>query len=444
MRKLGKANIISFIIFSIIVVFIIVVFVYGIQRVLLNGNEEYTVEKGSVTFDEDYNNIVLEDSGIIKRNWNGKYYLSYENNKKQHCLGPNTIVYNSNDYRMYSYGTLYEVFEDGSVSKEINQTEIVRNTGGYFYKISDRKYLLIDKEIVDEKKNIYAKNFLMIILDKSGNALLINDELNVKTINSVVLKSSNFIFDIANEKLTFNGNEIDLKKVIGSTNLYQKPKKTTDNNDDNNTGGNTGIDTGGNGTTKELPQFQKRVTIESIVPSITYADIYYSVIDPANEYVSVFLLLSDGLDTSKTQLSKEQTSYKIRNLNPNYEYTISIGYSYLNTDTDLVEEIQDVVTLRTSRPDYKLSITKVSSSRVYFNFKTDSKYNLESGKLVLYSDNVLVDYVEIDTNAAVSTNGWTSSIELLNPGYEIVLKLENAIYNGNSVNFDLQSKYINY
>lgn len=58
-----------------------------------------------------------------------------------------------------------------------------------------------------------------------GDTLLSNYELNMKTIKPLKLKTGSYEFDIANEKLIFGEEEIDLKKIIGSTNEYKEIKQ---------------------------------------------------------------------------------------------------------------------------------------------------------------------------------------------------------------------------
>ena len=246
MRKLGKKNKISFVIFTFIVILVVAIFVYGINRVLSYEKEEYELTTGSVLYDEDNNFLSLNSASFMSRNWNGKYYVTLED-ETSYNLGEETVVFNSNDYRMYLYGTFYQVFENGKVEKHVGQTEVVRNTEAKVYKLKDRKYLIVASKIATEDLSVNTANYLIIEIDKIGNALLMNNEINIKTIVPTVLKTDDFNFDIANEKLVFGKTYIDLKKINGSTNEYVEPvkKPTTNNNSGGSTGGTGG--TGGAG-----------------------------------------------------------------------------------------------------------------------------------------------------------------------------------------------------
>ncbi|MDD4188168.1 MAG: hypothetical protein PHX04_05390 [Bacilli bacterium] len=464
MRKLGAKNIRLFILFSIIVILVVTIFAIGIKKVLSYDKTIYQVSSGKYFYDKNYNSVFVKDNGTVSQWWDSNYYLKADNQK--YNLGTETISFDPNDYRLYAYGSIFQTFVDGTVSKKSGQIEILNNASPSFYKLADRKYLMVDKEIIDENKDFHAKKFLFIILDKQGNALLLNDEINIKTLNSIILKSNNFIFDVALEKLNYNGNEINLKKIIGSTNEYKETFKLADknsdsnkninsnnnnNNDNNLSNFNNSINSNSssnsnNSSNSKKTNYQKTVILNEINPSITFIDVGYSVFDPANIYESVFLLLYDGLITTKIQLNKEETKYRLFNLNPNQEYKVSLGYSYIDKDNgdNYVEEIQDIVSVMTKKANNSITITKVSANRIYFTLKVDPLYKLESGIIALYSDNTKLKSFEINTSLSVTKAGWESYIDVSNLGYEILLVLEDAKYNGDFVNDDTKTKYINY
>ena len=64
-----------------------------------------------------------------------------------------------------------------------------------FYKIADREYLLVDRQIVSADNSINADNYLLVELDKMGNAKLTNNKLNLKTITPTVLATSKYTFE---------------------------------------------------------------------------------------------------------------------------------------------------------------------------------------------------------------------------------------------------------
>ncbi|MBE6144691.1 MAG: hypothetical protein E7169_03860 [Firmicutes bacterium] len=463
MRKLGKKNKISFVIFTFIVILVVAIFVYGINRVLSYEKEEYELTTGSVLYDEDNNFLSLNSASFMSRNWNGKYYVTLED-ETSYNLGEETVVFNSNDYRMYLYGTFYQVFENGKVEKHVGQTEVVRNTEAKVYKLKDRKYLIVASKIATEDLSVNTANYLIIEIDKIGNALLMNNEINIKTIVPTVLKTDDFNFDIANEKLVFGKTYIDLKKINGSTNEYVEPvkKPTTNNNSGGSTGGTGGTGgaggaggTGsiiyGNTSNSNKIELVKKVGLNSIVPYSTYLDVDYTVIDLNNEYNSVYLLIDDGVNKNKIELNKESSNYKVRNLKPNYEYNVSLGYTYtdksdgFNTEMD---EISDVFKIKTAKLEQKLEITKINKAnkQIHFNLKLDDNYMLETVSIALYSDSIFIQSISLsqdDIRIATTDSGFSAYITYENLGTQNILKVENAIYNGENANIDLSTVYVN-
>ena len=192
-------------------------------------------------------------------------------------------------------------------------------------------------------------------IDKSGNALLMNHEINIKVLNTLKLVTSDFVFDVANERLLVGeDNVIDLKKINGSTNQYVEPEMDDDkvdklNNpitgsgekkDDvaNNSGSSSKKDSSGGGSTlvasnnkSEKLNIVKSANLTSIVGYTSYMDVHYSVNDPKNEYTTVYLLVQKVGSTEeplKIVLNKNATKYRVRNLIPSSEYRVSFGYTY--------------------------------------------------------------------------------------------------------------------
>lgn len=446
MRKLGTKNIRLFILFTVIVIATIAIFIYGVITVLSYDKSIYQVEEGTYFFDNKNNVINLKESGEVSKNWDGNYYL--KTNLEKYNLGKQTISSSNEDYRIYAYGTIYQTFEDGTVLKHDGKTEIVKNTSASFYKLADRRYLMVDKEIADDKKEIIGSSYLYIILDKQGNALLLNDELNLKTLNSVILTSDSFKFDVAKEILTFNKEEMDLKKLIGSTNEYVEKEITTKPKEKDKIDNIPQITLPVN---KHEPRdskkinYQKMVSLNNTSPSITFIDVSYTVIDPANTFQSVYLLINNNETTNKIELNKEENKYRILNLEPNHEYKISLGYSFIDEENEnnFIERIDDIIKVRTNKPKYEIEFTKITFDRVYFNLKIDPLYKLESGVLALYSDNTKLRSISINPNRAATSSGWESYIEITNLGYEVILALEDAVYNGMPVNYETTAKFIN-
>ena len=186
----------------------------------------------------------------------------------------------------------------------------------------------------------------------------------------------------------------------------------------------------------------KSVSLRGITAGVDYLDISYLVIDPENKYQSVYLVVDD-LDTDpiKIQLNKGATNYRLSSLIPNHTYKITLAYTVLSDSNDIIENYEDTMLIRTKNYNASLKIEKVTKDKVYYNLKLDSTYALESGKLVLYVDGNKENEVDIDINKALSSDGFKGSFTY-NKGYMTILKVEQAMHNGNLIEFPLETKFI--
>lgn len=450
MRKLGKKNIYLFILISILSILIITLFLFGSTYVSKQDKSTFLVDSGSIIYDNDLRGYEAKGTSKLKKSYDGNYYLTINSGSNKYKIGSTAVIYNDSSSNIDLYGTFYRVLENSDVQITNEYTQIDKNKGPYFYKIDDRKYLWIDNIFTSSDKSIKTKNYLIIELDKMGNATFANQEINNKTINPVIIAGSKYSFDIANEKLIIGNEKIDLKNIIGSTNLYEEEKveEKTENyydlyiktlvsrfNNLNNSLEKVNEKKSNSSSVKtELSKWLSLGTIENCVTSVK---INYNVFDPNNEYDSIFIIVGD----KKIYLNKDSNNYVLRNLSPNTEYNISFGYTLLSDSNDVVSVIDDVVSLKTLKPTYTLTIEKITSNRIYFYLKSDESYLIESGKISLYSDSTKILSKEIDSLNI--QNGYVDYFEFATLGYEIELKLEDTIFNGDKVVLNISSKYIN-
>ena len=218
MRNLTSGNKMNFIIFALIILIILIILCVAVIMTLRTEKEEYQVSSTASIYDKDYNYIELENDAKISKKWTGNYYLKENNTKKEYNLGNYAIAFDKNKKALDLYGNFYQVLKGGDVSKISGYNNVNGNVQSLFYKIDDRKYLIVSKNIKNDTGSLSTQNYLIVIIDKIGNALLLNNEINAKTINQMIISADDFSFDVANEKLMYNDEAIDLKKIIGSTN----------------------------------------------------------------------------------------------------------------------------------------------------------------------------------------------------------------------------------
>ena len=243
-RKYDLRNKKSFLMIAFLSIIVVCIFSLFIYRYNKASKIEYLIEAGTIIQDIDKNSVSVSASAKLKIRWNGKYYLIYQDQKIE--LGKEVIAYNSLTRAIKLYGTFYEIQSNGKIVVNKDETIVKNVNDTKFYKIDDREYLLIDKTITNTDRTIEANNYLLVELDKQGNAKLSNNKLQLKTISETTLVTSKYTFDIANEKLNYGKYDIDLKKIIGSSNQYVKESENSSDTDKN--GGNgkgNGQGTGG-------------------------------------------------------------------------------------------------------------------------------------------------------------------------------------------------------
>ena len=500
MRKLTSGNKINFAVFAIIIIVILAILIICLRYVMGLDSQVYQLEANTFLYDSQNVPVQLDNGGTMQAKWDGNYHIETEDGSSYN-VGPQTVIYNKTTAQVNLYGKMYQVFSDASVETLSGSTEITEFYEDRFYKLADRKYLIISNNIKNDTETISTKRYLLIILDKAGNTLLLNNAINAKTINPMKLVTPSFTLDVANEKLTFNDNEdIDLTQILGTTNQYEESIQMADNENEENEQGEQGAtanppsqsttttesttnnnssqiiingnienngnigstgnnlyvylfgDTGNTGDSNNdnnnnsggvnNTPLEKSISLRSSVATSSTITVNYNVTDPESKYQTVYILI-DG-DISRTiALDKSKTSYVVTGLTPNTDYQITMGAREINSDGTISENIEDVMTVRTNKINTSLSITRVSLTNIYFNIKMDSNYAFDSADVVLYVDGEEKERKSLDITSATSTNGWTSSFNY-EYGNQIIIRIENAIYNGSFVTTDIQAKIGNY
>lgn len=478
-RKLGKKNTILFVLFSLLIIGIIIIFFFGVKMFMQIGNKEYSVQSGSIIYDKDNKLIKLSNNGKIYKGYSSSYMLKTKKDKEniKYNLGKDAVVFNSTDYKMYLYGSFYQVLLSGDVVKMNGRLEIIRDNGPFVYKLDDRKYLVVSKNLESEDNSIKTSNYLLIDIDKNGSVTLYNNELQERIIKPIVLNCDNFKFDIANEKLVISSKIVNLKEVNGSTNYFVAKKDDdgniieptkedlekdetpeTDNTNDYYASYFNKITKSFNNLTNSVIQGSAKndsdntnknldltrwLSLSDVSVSVNSITVNYNVFDPNNEYNSVFIdFESSNLNGLKRiQLSKESNSYIINELIPDTEYKITMGYTLQENPKQ--EVYDDIVKVKTNKPDYRINVTKVTQNKVYFNVKIDSNYVIENGNIAMYVDDELYNVSKIDIKKASTKAGWDSSFDFERKQSMVELKLENLKYNGNDIDINVSYKYKN-
>lgn len=417
-------------------VIIIIMFSLIIKLFLSHDHREYLVDTGSLVFDKDKTIVKLDKSGIIKKKWNNDYYLTY--NDKRILLGAAAISYNEDTGKIVLYGKYYEIGAGDDIVVTDGETEIKSSALTKFYKLADRKYLVIDKEIKTTDGLLSTTDFLLVDLDKVGNATLTNHKVSLKSFGGTTIVTSNYTFDVQNEILTYGSNKIDLKKIIGSSNTYTKEELIPDENgggtsdnvtnigdntsgsgnsggtgsgDGNGSGGTNGGNGSSNTVIEEVKKATKRTSVISTNSTTNKITIDYVIYDPKKEYTSVYMEVNEeGTNKIDTiHLTASDTKYEINNLFPNTKYNLTFKYSYLDEENNLKTDVFDNISVTTKKPKINLKVTNISNGNIKYLITTDNTYNIEKGTIKVFINNELV------SSSTISINGNTPESININP-----------------------------
>ena len=484
LRKYDLRNKRSFLIVGIIAIILIVIFSFFIYKFIKIGNVEYKLDSGTVIMDNNNDSMVLKENATLKMKWTGNYYLKFDDSKKEEVLSPNVISYD--DGKIYLYGKFFEVRNKDDIVITKDETKIDNISTPRFYKIEDRKYLLVSGSIISSDSQISANDFLLVELDKSGNAKLTNNKVNLKTISKTTLVTSTYEFDINNELLKFGDDTIDLKKIIGTSNQYKEDdSKGSGDGTEDGTGDGTGTGNGGGNETGQTntgnvvtpdskgevvnnkdnkPDDTKKpqATVTSVVgvtASYNNINANYVIYDPYNNYTSTFVEVrnSSGALIKKVNMSKSGNSVILDNLDYNSTYTLLFKYSYTENGEEKYNTYYEE-TVNTKSPKYYITLNKVSniSKTVSYNVNLDnSAFNeiisgtvpvtinatLRVGDTVIYG-NISKEVTEGKVPKFLS--GTFALPDNINVGDVVTIKVNSVNINGKTINYnDIEYRFIN-
>lgn len=476
-REYNLKNKINFIVIGVLSILIIIIFSLFIIKFVSIKKVEYSLNKGTILFDVDYNKLNIDKNVIMKLKWNGNYYISSENNDT--ILGRRVVAYNELTKNLDLYGKYYEILSNGEVNIDKDITNINTQSESKFYKLEDRKYLLVDRSIRSNDGALDTSNYLIVELDKQGNALLLNNVVHYKTLSEAIINTSSYSFDVANEVLLFGDVKIDLKQIIGSSNQYKPSDSSSDGTDGtggtggsgsgsgSGTGFGTGTGTGGSGTSggtggngtaigdngvinngedgEDVVIKYKKTSVLSVVPSIDSISVDYFVYDPNDEYKSVYVIVNDGVNSNTVYLSKSNTNIILNGLKMGTKYNLKFMFSYLDDEGKMLSDSFSEIDVSTVYPSYQVSLVKVSkvSNELSYRVNLDSRYTIDEVNVSLIIDDVVIDSrsVNVSENAKSVVDSFV--LPNIDKGSVVVIRLNSVSSNDVIINTNSYYQYIN-
>lgn len=356
-----------------------------------NTEEAQVITSEGVVYDETGTRIVLDSPAQVYRSWTDEWILK-DSKSKVYNLGKNTVIWDDGSVKIFGGG--YQILNSSEVNELTTYSELNNVTDGGFFKLADRRYLMTGNKIGGEGNPISTTKYVFIVMDKSGNAWLLNDETCVKTTGATILDGTKYRFDIANEQLLFGEDDVlDCKSIIGSTNEYDlstdpvhlrekaaeyAAKGYTTNPEEiildlsggdggdggvGGYGGNGGLGgigggggiggyggnggaggtggtggTGGKGNAPKVTDARKTMNVYGVIAGYTNANVSYSVNDPYGQLGDVYFKISK-LNPSTNAYDFLRTEYVdidgneliLLNLSPNTKYKLDFCQTGVDT-----------------------------------------------------------------------------------------------------------------
>ena len=367
----------------------------------------YELPARAVVYDSTYMPLELAVSGSVTRHTDGQFYLQ-ENGVATVPLGAHTLACSDSVVQIFGGG--YRIDAAGEVTA-ITDAEDYPAQEAALFKLADRRYLITGGTISDSENTFTANHYLYIVLDVVGNARLYSDTLSLKTTQPTILQFDEMEFDIANEVLKVAGQDIDMSRVIGSTNSYDSgvyktidEEQTPDSIDLTIRGGNGGNGgsggdggAGGAGGLGEEQDVVKIVTLTEVTaPTSTSVTANYHFVDPFGTLGMVYLELHDkaSLDAAnlsvrdiydpdkdgdteidqywagfqagnRASISAYDSSYTFNGLEPDTQYYVVLAHITTDSETDrITRTLDDYYRITTKEQNNSLSITYVTTEKV--------------------------------------------------------------------------------
>lgn len=450
MRKLDKKNKTFIVALSALTIIVLVIMIGFIIVKIGKTTVKYDILSGSFVYNSSEELVSIKDKTYAKRNVFDNYYVVLNDEKIN--VGSKPVFYNERTRSLKLLGTFYEIAKNGEVKKYNGETTIDSVNTPRLFKIADRRYLVVASVIRTDDNSLHANDYLLVDIDKAGNAYLYNNSVNIKTFSDLVIVTDGFRFDVSREYLIIDKETIDLAKVNGSTNEHDRTIVEDGEGDGNGGNGN------GNGAGEEenpaTPTNEKlepeiiekyvsrKTTITGIETTDSEIKIDYVVYDPFNEYEEVYVnVYANGNLVGKYNLGLALTSLTISSLKAYTYYDLDFYYSY-HDETGTLKTIKfDTAKIMTKKIKASLSLEKVSDSVVRYILIVEGGYRLDSASVEMYIDDKLVGTDEVNTAQAASNSGYKGSITYEGTGDFVTLKLTNCIYNGEAMDIESSYKY---
>lgn len=215
-RQYTRSTKIAFAVFTVLVAVMFAGIGLIAHNTITSANLDVELPAGTVIYDNTYVPIELTGTAAVSREPDGQYFLNYGDSSV--ALGKHTLAYGNGIVRIFGGG--YAIEPDGSVMQAKDGEEFPVGDQGLLLKLADRRYAIVCSEIADNGGVFQTTDYLYIVMDMVGNARMLSNTVSLKTTQPTTVIGGEIIFDIANELLLLDSQQLDMASLIGSSNTY--------------------------------------------------------------------------------------------------------------------------------------------------------------------------------------------------------------------------------
>ena len=385
-------------------------------------SDQYAMEIGSLVYDNAYSRINLEGNGEVHRELNGNWNLKVDGGEK-YDLGKKTVAYEPQSGSLKVFGGGWQFKEDGTVVKLSNFEEIPLTESG-FIKLSDRKYVLVGDDIHDASGKVTADGFLYIIADKAGNAHMMNDVMNVTSMDEMILNEGDFQYNIAEETLALGENVVDLQSVMSALNVVEDPFNLGRKKYAYTIRGGNGGSINGSSQSQNITG-RMGMYIKSIDKSSNKLVVHFRINDTFGNYGEIEVRVKPSSGSGKEIIKRvgpDDEEVTFDQLTAGKRYTVTIGYYDEEEDGEF--RSMDVVRATTEDVSISFYITQVNSDDVCYSVQLDEDYVTSFTRVVIHNHTDMEDIFSVDDAkegyaGTISTVGLDSTTKKIRLNFQV-------------------------
>ena len=269
-----------------------------------------------------------------------------------------------------------------------------------------------------------ADGFLYIIADKAGNAHMMNDVMNVTSMDEMILNEGDFQYNIAEETLALGENVVDLQSVMSALNVVEDPFNLGRKKYAYTIRGGNGGSINGSNQSQNITG-RMGMYIKSIDKSSNKLVVHFRINDTFGNYGEIEVRVKPSSGSGKEIIKRvgpDDEEVTFDQLTAGKRYTVTIGYYDEEEDGEF--RSMDVVRATTEDVSISFYITQVNSDDVCYSVQLDEDYVTSFTRVVIHNHTDMEDIFSVDDAkegyaGTISTVGLDSTTKKIRLNFQV-------------------------